>query len=404
MSPKRRKEREHLSPPAAKAARAARRIGARTTAEPATTARPLPGGSAATVGLQRSLGNAGFGRLMRATVGKTPGTGIVARRAPDPDDAPTLLTAREIAEAKAYYRNQPGLYTTTIIAEIQSRVGVEATGKVNDATVLAVARLQLETAPLKVDGKAGPRTLPAAFPVGLAVEAEQNTFAEAATSGFAEWTKLGGAQARGEAMTKLVNERLIAAGVPPFAVKVKDLGSDAGSFDSRIWTMNLDTADFSKDTLSKDEQAAIADTLYHEARHCEHFFMMAQMLAGRGRSAAQIADDLQIPTPIAKAAKDKPLARGSMPAVEAAGWFEALFGTGNAHRAAVYARLEWATKLVKAAIAAVKACSTPATLAKLEAARKLQTKAYDAVLDLPDEHNADFVAGGMRKIFEANQP
>jgi len=76
----------------------------------------------------------------------------------------------------------------------------------------------------------------------------------------------------------------------------------------------------------------MADTVYHEARHAEQWYRMAQMRAGQGRTAAQIATEMGIPARIAAVAAGAPLARGSMDALIADGWYQSVYGSGSAHR------------------------------------------------------------------------
>ena len=80
---------------------------------------------------------------------------------------------------------------------------------------------------------------------------------------------------------------------------------------------------------------------YHEVRHCEQSFRVAQMLAGEGRTAAEIAAIMAMnprsepghrTERVIAAAIASPLAPGSMQALIAKGWFESEYGTGRAHR------------------------------------------------------------------------
>jgi hypothetical protein len=81
----------------------------------------------------------------------------------------------------------------------------------------------------------------------------------------------------------------------------------------------MNTADFSQRSdvsevgdLNQDEVAEIVDTIYHEARHSEQAFRIAQMQAGQGKTAKQIETGLSIPAKVAAAAAKKPLKGGSV--------------------------------------------------------------------------------------------
>jgi len=78
------------------------------------------------------------------------------------------LSAARVRDAIAYYRNKPDRYTRDIIMEIQKAVGTDPTGSISAVDVQAVAKrqqaLNVDVEPkLKIDGKAGPRTLPSIF-------------------------------------------------------------------------------------------------------------------------------------------------------------------------------------------------------------------------------------------------
>ncbi len=67
--------------------------------------------------------------------------------------------------------------------------------------------------------------------------------------------------------------------------------------------------------------------------------MMARLLAGEGLSAKAISKRMGIPEDdIAKKAKDKPLAKGSMDALIAQGWFDSVYGVNAAKRNATLAK------------------------------------------------------------------
>jgi hypothetical protein len=231
------------------------------------------------------------------------------------------------------------------------------------------------------------------------------TFTEAATLAQAGWANLKTREQRAEAMAKIANDRLAFVGVPPVAHVVKALGgAEAGSFNFENWTLQLDKEIFEKAVLTDEDAADMAETVYHEARHAEQWFMMAQMRAGQGLSAAGIAEEMTIPARIAALAKAKPLARGSMEALEAFGWFDNIYGSGRERRRAVLIDAEQKGKALKAAKAADEKESTSATKARLEAAQKAFDTALERYKDLPEEFDGHFVAGRMREIFEANQP
>jgi len=270
------------------------------------------------VQLQRIVGNRTVSKMLEQSVQKE-------------DDVP-LLTPGQTIRAMSYYEMRKDQYTETIISQLQAALGLPETGTVDEALVQAAARWQAAHPPLAVDGMIGPRTLPALIPGGLAEQAEIETFAgDARTVIEGEWAGKS-KEERATALMAKVNERLAAANVPIVGQAIQDLGGDAGQFDFTVWNILLDDSVLSKETLTDAEQADMADTVYHEARHAEQWYRMAQMRAGQGRTAAQIATEMGIPARIAALAAGAPLAEGSMDALIADGWYQSVYGSGSAHR------------------------------------------------------------------------
>lgn len=87
-----------------------------------------------------------------------------------------------------------------------------------------------------------------------------------------------------------------------------------GNFDWKVWKIFINMTVFSKrrdistlGDLKQEEVAQMVDTIYHEARHSEQFFRIAQMRAGEGKSAETIVRNLSIPLEVAQAAVKSPL-------------------------------------------------------------------------------------------------
>jgi hypothetical protein len=203
---------------------------------------------------------------------------------------------------------------------------------IDDETVQAVARFQEANPPLAVDGMAGPRTLPAAFPSGLADQERTEEFVGQAQAVEADWATLGDAQQRADRLMEAVNQHLRDSDVPECTSRLTNLGNNAGEFSFQNWRIDLGQLPFGRATITNEEAADIANTVYHEARHAEQWFRIAQMLAGRGRSAAQIAREMFIQPEIAQAAKDNPIEPGTMEALIADGWYQSIYGRDAAHR------------------------------------------------------------------------
>jgi len=311
------------------------------------------------------------------------------------------LTDQQVKEARRWYAAHRDRYTPEIITRIQQEVGTDPTGIVDTAMIQGVAKYQQANPPLWVDGIAGPRTMPAVFPVGLARGKEEQQYVKEAKQVQADWAKLATAAERAKALAKAVNERLAAAGVPACKDVVKDLGVAAGQFDFTTWSLLLDQGPFSKTTITDEEAAVIADTVYHEARHCEQWFMMARMLAGKGLKANVIATTMGIPASIASAATAAPLKKGTTEAIEAEGWYESVYGSRAEYREHVLNDVEAKGKLRDQAAAAYKQNPTPANRAKLDAAHAQLEVAHRRYMELPEEADAWRVGGQVTAAYLA---
>jgi hypothetical protein len=273
------------------------------------------------VQLQRTVGNRSVSRMLEQTVQR------------EDDD---LLSANQTVKAMSYYERRSDQYTEAIISQLQAALGLPETGRVDEALVQAAAGWQAAHPPLAVDGMIGPRTLPALIPGGLAEQEEIETFAGDAKGVIEgdDWATQS-KEERVDAILAEVNKRLTAANVPEVGKVIQDLGGDAGRFSFSLWSIRFDEGIFSQETLTDAEKADLADTVYHEARHAEQWYRMAQMLAGEGKTAAEIRSEMSIPADQAGEAFDHPLAEGSMDALIADGWYQSVYGTGREERGRV---------------------------------------------------------------------
>lgn len=243
----------------------------------------------------------------------------------DPEGS-SLLTEAQVQQAKAWYAANRKQYTPKIIEQIQKEVGTKPDRAIGKTTIQAIAKWQKDNPPLTVDGKAGPRTLPAMFPSGLAELAAIEDFVGKAKQVEAYWTDLKTPNKRAKTLLQLVNDTLGAADVPACNSSLEDLGSNLGVFDLEKWVIILDEKVVSQETLTEQEAADVAETVYHEARHAEQSYRIAQRLAGMGKSAKAIATEMKIAAGIASKAFDNPLKAGSMDALIAEGWHESRHG------------------------------------------------------------------------------
>jgi hypothetical protein len=298
----------------------ARRVEGERTRAVATV---IPGTAATLLRLQSTLGNRASGKLLL--------------QLQDPAIAALLDSARR-ARARRFYESQPKLYTPEILSRIQQAVGVPETGTVTDELILGVARFQSgprgqgaenPESRLVVDGMAGPRTLPIMFPSGLGSGGAMREYALDLRA-FMLLLRDKDAEHRRRLLGIFLGRRFDALGIPKPKIV---LGPD-NNFDHVTWTIQYREAGLARiDVDDPDQLFTLAAGTYHEARHCEQSFREAQMLAGQGRTAAEIMKIMGLKRQdVADAAVRAPIAPGTMDAVVATGWFESEYGSGRAHR------------------------------------------------------------------------
>jgi peptidoglycan hydrolase-like protein with peptidoglycan-binding domain len=311
----------------------------------------------------------------------------------DPAAGAAPLAVGQAAMAVSFYQGQPDLYPPDVIHKIQQAVKSPDTGVADAAMAQGVARFQGSNF-LKVDGMAGPRTLPRLFESGLATNASRTTFVAAGKKVEADWATLATPEARAAKLFEGVKARLDAESVPTPILAVEDLGKASGMFSSGPWKLSLDRTALSAPTIDDDAARELSGTIYHEARHCEQNHKMARMLATKGNTAAQIQAKMGIPAAIADSAVANPLPRGVEYAT-ASQQFDAQYGAGKAHHIQAEADVPSNDDL-QAALAAAKADPTPANKAK--AARLLA--AYRAYHDLPVENDAFATEGDFKTTWD----
>lgn len=295
--------------------------------------------------------------------------------------AAELLTPGQVALAISFYQGKPDLYPPDVITKIQHAVHSPETGSPDAKMVLGVARFQFD-AVLKVDGMAGPRTLPRLFESGLATAADRKAFVASGKAVEASWATLATPQARADKLFEGIKTLLANEKVPVPAMALGDLGKAAGLFEAKPWKITFDRTALSPATIDDDAAKELSGTAYHEARHAEQHHKMARMLAARGNTAPQIQAQMGIPAEVAEDAAGNKLPRG-VEFATAAQQFDAEYGAGKAHYAKAEAEAPSAAEL-KAAQAAVAEDPSPANKAKL--ARLVA--AYKAYHDLPTENDA----------------
>lgn len=143
------------------------------------------------------------------------------------------------------------------------------------------------------------------------------------------------AEIRAGKLIQSVNAYLQAAGVPPIKLVLKPGDKDShGSFSECTWSITLNEGAFSAKSVDSDAMAEMADTVFHEARHAEQFYRIAQMLAALGHSVAEIRAKMVLNSPIDAGAAAQAHAHPmpldpnglSTAFMETLGWYQSLYG------------------------------------------------------------------------------
>jgi hypothetical protein len=342
--------------------------------------------------LQRSIGNQAVQRLL-------------VSRQPVLVDAPVagLLSPAQVQAALRFYISQPARYTRDIIMQIQFEVGGVPTGKMSAADVQLVAKRQEELnvnqkPALKIDGMAGPRTLPSIFKIGLAKGDELAGYTKEAREMFANRGTKSEEEVAKELADKVLNEHLEKEGVPHVPAKVVDNLGSRGAFSNADWELKLDRLQFQPG--DKHDIKETTATIYHEGRHAEQDFLVARMLAGRKLKAEQITLETGLKPEIAAKAVDLAVQPGTMEAVIAEGWHDSLnSAAGLERRRRNSIELKAAFKERETAREAFKKDPSPANLARKTRAEARFDKAVAEHDDLPHEFDAERLEDQVERQF-----
>ena len=363
-------------------------------------AEPRAAGGARGARRSRLLTRLGVLRLQRAVGNRAIAT-LLQRQ---DDDEP--LAAAQVTKAIAFYTAQPDRYTPDIVNQIQAKVGVAQTGVADAGFVQAVAVWQRDNGGLHpklwIDGMAGPRTLPRMFPSGLQGGSEPDDFGKEAQTGVIDrWQQLTVDQRIAE-LIRLVNTHLDRAKVPRVAPNPQDT-LDSGVFNFPDWTMIVGKRAMAIEQPDLAQAKDLVDTIYHEARHAEQWFRIAQLRCLQRRRQNAKATDDQIARAVARelgiakniadeAAKPAPFALWGMDALIAQGWFDSVYGSGSARRDQILTELDRAEKAQDAAKKKQTQHPSPANQLAVERAQERVSRAIAGHATLPEEDDA-FVAG-----------
>jgi hypothetical protein len=123
-----------------------------------------------------------------------------------------------------------------------------------------------------------------------------------------KWSKLNSTQ-RISAIVEMVNKAQKSAGIPTGEIKLNSAQENAGEFSYKNWLIKVSSKSLNNsNVLSPEVAEELALTLYHEIRHSEQFFRIAQKEAlkfndnGKLKNSAQITLETEIDERITKQA------------------------------------------------------------------------------------------------------
>jgi hypothetical protein len=135
-----------------------------------------------------------------------------------------------------------------------------------------------------------------------------------------------------------IDKSLNSAGLPNLEIKLKNFPAQLqGQFDFHNWKMYVNQNLINDSKLSPKEASNLAQTIYHEARHGEQFYRMAELLAnnppdGQKRTPKEIAEKLQFTEVVginiaqhaAQTGKKNPLSSEQI--IQARAWYQSVYG------------------------------------------------------------------------------
>lgn len=147
-----------------------------------------------------------------------------------------------------------------------------------------------------------------------------------------DWAKLTPDERRTR-LKSIANQQLKSTGAPEAGVRGEKTGSPGSAHLAfKTWELTLDEDTVQSPALSDSAAKSLSNALYHETRHAELWYLMAQRCAMLGQDAATIAKEMSIPAETAAAAVKKPLTRDSQQAKCAQALHDSVYGKNAASR------------------------------------------------------------------------
>jgi chromosome segregation ATPase len=148
-----------------------------------------------------------------------------------------------------------------------------------------------------------------------------------------------------------LDKALMTAGLPTCALHRENLSSDTqGEFLAENWSIGISENLLNRPCLFKKDAASLAEMIYHEARHSEQIYRVAELLAnsppdGKQRTAQQIAQEVgtKNQSVIQRAVET---AHGTLQQAlsfaQAHEWYQSIYGMFSHYRDQIFKQLDQA--------------------------------------------------------------
>ncbi len=168
---------------------------------------------------------------------------------------------------------------------------------------------------------------------GLATPTSEKQFAHDMKKLQMDWPKLSPEQ-REQQMAAIANKQLAKSGVPPVGVSAASSLSSStnGQMNFAKWNLDMNPALINSSQLSNKQTEDLGNTLYHESRHGEQWYMIARNEAGNGKNATDIEASTGMPDDVSKAAVNHPLSKKDQVYPCSQQMYESVYGKGASHR------------------------------------------------------------------------
>jgi hypothetical protein len=165
---------------------------------------------------------------------------------------------------------------------------------------------------------------------GMGAPATMAAYGAAMRNVYANWGAMTPAQ-RLAALQAAVTAAL-PPGMPSLTLNPTALPANtAGQMNFQTWNLDVNQ-NYLNGPMTAARFADLTNTIYHEGRHGEQWYNMAQSQAAQGVTAPNIASNMGIPQSVAQAAAAQPAQNGTAQRAMGDSTYESVYGSRGAYR------------------------------------------------------------------------